>query len=105
MVAVTERLVVDVDALRNGGVNIDRVSSLALRISGELIAAAERYHHAGGSGEMGEKFQQGYRPGAEQGIRFVTLLRDAIGEVGGRTVSTAKSFATTSDDADGAVRG
>ena len=99
-----ERLQVDVDALRRGGVDIEAITTLAAGIHQRLRVATQTYRFAGGTGDMGEKFDTGYRPGELQGLKFLNLLSDVVGEAGGRTVTTAESFARTDEDATSAVR-
>ncbi|GAA3014397.1 hypothetical protein [Actinokineospora diospyrosa] len=98
------RLSVDPEGLRQGGVNIQATVDLAVNICNELFVAAEENRGAGGTGEIGEKFDSGYRPGEEQGLKFLRLMQRTIGETGSRTVKTAGVFSEASDDADGAVR-
>ena len=101
---MSERLKVDVDALRKGGVDIDGISSLVLTICRQLGVATATYRFAGGTGERGEKFDTGYRPGEVQGMRFLALLEETIGAAGGRTIETAESFARTDEEATSSVK-
>ncbi|GLZ38946.1 hypothetical protein Acsp05_25700 [Actinokineospora sp. NBRC 105648] len=101
---MSERLAVDPDALRQGGVNIRGTVDLAVSICNQLFAAAEENRGAGGTGEMGEKFDAGYRPGEEHALKFLRLMQKTLGETGTRTVKTARVFTDASDDADAAVR-
>ena len=101
---MSDRLTVDPEALRNGGVNIQATVNLAVAICRELFAAAEENRGAGGTGEMGEKFDKGYRPGEEHGLKFLRLLEKTIGETGTRTLQTAGVFTDAVNDADAAVR-
>ncbi|WP_258903403.1 aldo/keto reductase [Actinokineospora sp. UTMC 2448] len=101
---MTDRLTVDIDALRGGGVNIEETARLAQRIYGDLRSVVFTLGGAGGTGEMGEKFDQGYKPGEEEALRFLALLVDVLGEAGGRTFDTARVFVDTSNEADSSVR-
>ncbi|MGX7828862.1 hypothetical protein ACTG9Q_27605 [Actinokineospora sp. 24-640] len=102
---MTEWISADPDALRRGGLTIDEVSALTRGICLRLLAAVEQYKDAGGTGEMGEAFATGYVPTAEDGVAFVKLLSEVVGEVGGKTVETARVLGDTSDEADTAATG
>ncbi|WP_143219036.1 hypothetical protein [Actinokineospora bangkokensis] len=102
---MSERVRVDVDALAKGGVDIQGLMALTRRICAELGGAVAQYQYAGGTGEMGKRFDQGYKPGAEQGVKFLALLSEVVGDAGGRTLDTAKSFRTTDDEATSSVPG
>jgi hypothetical protein len=96
---MSDRLAVDVDALRQGGVNIDGITRLALTVRDDLFSATSLYHDAGGTGEMGERFNQGYRPGEAAAVNFLNLLGDTLGDAGSRTVKTARNFADADSEA------
>ncbi|MDQ2589061.1 hypothetical protein [Saccharothrix yanglingensis] len=100
MGAVNDRLTVDTDLLKSGGVYIDRIAQLARSIAGDLEQATEMYRNAGGTSELGEKFDQNYVPMAQQAAGFLVLLEETIGGAGERTVDTARSFADAADEAD-----
>ncbi|PPK70918.1 hypothetical protein V5P93_002777 [Actinokineospora auranticolor] len=97
------RLAVDPEALRNGGVNIRATVDLAVDICNQLFIAADTNRGAGGTGEIGEKFDSGYRPGEEQALKFLRLLQKSLGETGSRTITTAGVFRETDEDANAAV--
>ncbi|MGW5050422.1 hypothetical protein [Actinokineospora sp. NPDC004072] len=101
---MSDRLVVDVEALRSGGVNIEGTTRLALAICAELRSRVAALRGAGGGGEMGQKFDQGYKPGEEEALRFLDLLGKILGDAGGRTITTARVFADSGAEADAIVR-
>jgi hypothetical protein len=92
---------VDIDGLLRGGVNLDRITSLADSISSDLLSAIEAYRYAGGSGkdEMGQMFGQGYLPGAQRAIEFINLLQRVVHEAANATVNTGKAFEDANNQA------
>jgi hypothetical protein len=88
------KISVDVEALLRGGVNLDRITSLADSICNDLLNAVETYRHAGGSGkdEMGQMFGQGYLPGAQRAIEFINMLQRVVHEASESTLSAGKAF-------------
>lgn len=97
---MSNHISVDVDALRKGGVDIQATAQLAMSICGDLRHPVELYANSGGTGEMGEMFNEKYRPSAEMALKFLDLLEDVLGGVSERTVGTSKSFDAAIGDAD-----
>lgn len=95
-----EHLEVDVPALNRGGVNLDRYALLARTIAGTIRQATVVYVNAGGTGEMGEKFDTNYKPGERKALEFLDLLDEIVGGSANRTFLVARNFDNTSDDAD-----
>ncbi|GAA3677731.1 hypothetical protein GCM10022267_75710 [Lentzea roselyniae] len=95
------KISVDVEGLLRGGVNLDRITSLADSISSDLLAAVEAYRYAGGSGndEMGQTFGQGYLPGAQRAIEFINLLQRVVHEASEATLNTGKTFEDANNQA------
>ncbi|WP_026422139.1 hypothetical protein [Actinokineospora inagensis] len=101
---MSDRLSVDPEALRNGGVNLDRVADIAVDICDKHLAAVDKAAGAGGTGQMGQRFDTGYRPTEQQATGFLRLLRRTLTQTGSRTIKTAGVFAETSDDAEAVVQ-
>ncbi|WP_026422046.1 hypothetical protein [Actinokineospora inagensis] len=97
-------LSVDPEKLRLGGVNIDHTVDLAVEICNDLYLATDQNRGAGGTGEMGKKFDSGYRPGEQEALKFLRLMQKTIGEASARTIKTAGVFTETNEDADSTVR-
>ncbi|MFT7841738.1 hypothetical protein Q5530_36855 [Saccharothrix sp. BKS2] len=97
---MSDRIAVDVDALRKGGVDIDATAQLAISICGDLRHSVELYGNSGGTGEMGEMFNEKYRPSAEMALKFLSLLEEVLGGASERTVGTSQSFDAAIGDAD-----
>ena len=95
-----DRLYVDVPALNRGGINLERYALLARSIAGDMRQATLTYQNAGGTGEMGEKFDTNYKPGERKALEFLALLDEIIGGGANRTLLAARNFENTSDDAD-----
>ncbi|MBY8851714.1 hypothetical protein K7G98_26750 [Saccharothrix sp. MB29] len=89
---MSDHISVDVDALRKGGVDIEATARLAFSICGDLRQSVELYGNSGGTGEMGEMFNEKYRPSAELALKFLDLLEDVLGGASERTAHTSKSF-------------
>ncbi|WP_329791562.1 hypothetical protein V1227_06475 [Lentzea sp. DG1S-22] len=102
---MSNRTGVDVDALRRGGVNILKTSQLARDISSDLANATVMYGGSGGTGEMGEAFDKGYKPTAERALAFLDLLEEVLGGASDRTLETSRSFEATVDEANAATEG
>lgn len=101
MVAVNDRVYVDTTALTRGGVNLGQWSSMASRLAAHMRNVTTTYRHAGGTGEMGEQFDQNYRPGAEKAMEFLSMLEEAVGGVSEKTLLAGKKFEDTDDEANG----
>jgi len=96
-----ERLYVDLAALHQGGVNIEELSVQARLVVNRIRQAASTYQFAGGTGEMGEKYQENYKPGEEKALVFLRLLEEAVGSAGDDTLVVARHFEQVNDDAAG----
>jgi hypothetical protein len=96
---MTDRLYVDITALSQGGVNMERWSTLAKTIANRMQTASGTYRFAGGTGEMGEKFNENYKPGEVKALQFLALLEKVVGEAATRTRDVAKNFDQTNDEA------
>ena len=96
---MSDRLYVDIAALRQGGVNIEQLSVQSRLIVNRIRQATATYRLAGGTGEMGEKFQENYKPGEEKALLFLKLLEEVIGSAGGSTLEAARHFERTDGDA------
>ncbi|WP_143021461.1 hypothetical protein [Prauserella marina] len=100
---MSDRLYVDVNILNQGGLNLDQWSDLARNVTRRVRTATERYGDAGGTGEMGEQFDQNYKPGEWKALEFLTLLEKGVGGLSESTLLVAKNFERANDDADGAT--
>lgn len=89
---MNDRITVDVEALRRGGVDVDATARLAIAICNDLVGATLLYRNAGGTGEMGETFDKNYVPTAERAVKFLGLLNETLGGAGDRTIETSRSF-------------
>jgi hypothetical protein len=100
VVAMTDdRLYVDIGALSQGGVNMEQWASLARAIANQMQDATGFYRFAGGTGEMGEKFNENYKPGEVKALQFLALLEKVVGGAATRTRDVAKNFDQTNDEA------
>ncbi|MBK1787783.1 hypothetical protein [Prauserella cavernicola] len=100
---MSDRLYVDINALNQGGLNLDHWSDLANNITRRVRTATEQYGDAGGTGEMGQQFDENYKPGEGKALEFLTLLEDGVGGLAESTLLVAKNFDQTNDDADSAT--
>jgi len=98
-----DRLYVDVGELTNGGSNLAQWSTLANQIATRMRTTTTTYRYAGGTGEMGEQFDANYRPGETKALQFLALLEEVVGGYAQRTLTAAKNFEQTSNDADDAA--
>ncbi|WP_447002023.1 hypothetical protein ACRAKI_19980 [Saccharothrix isguenensis] len=96
---MNDRITVDVDALRRGGVDVEATARLAIAICNDLIGSTLAYGNAGGTGEMGEMFDKNYVPTAERAVKFLGLLNETLGGASDRTVETSRSFEDAVGDA------
>ena len=94
-----DRLYVDVTALNQGGVNMERWASLARLIANQMQTATGTYRFAGGTGEMGEKFNENYKPGEVKALQFLALLERVVGGAADRTLDVARNFEQTNNEA------
>ncbi|MDA3628114.1 hypothetical protein [Saccharopolyspora oryzae] len=100
---MTDRFYADPDGLARGGANLEQWSMLAKEIAAQMRNVTTAYRHAGGTGEMGEQFNTNYKPGETKAIEFLSMLEEAVGGHGERTLKTARSFSDTNDEADAAA--
>ena len=96
---MTDRLYVDINALSQGGVNMEQWSTLASTIANKMQTASGTYRFAGGTGEMGEKFNENYKPGEVKALQFLALLEKVVGGAATSTLEVAKNFDQTNDEA------
>ena len=96
---MTDRLYVDITALQQGGVNMEQWAGLAKLIANQMQTATGTYRHAGGTGEMGEKFNENYKPGEVKALQFLALLERVVGGSADRTFDVARNFEQTNNDA------
>jgi hypothetical protein len=96
---MTDRLYVDITALSQGGVNMEQWATLAATIANRMQEATGIYRFAGGTGEMGEKFNENYTPGEVKALQFLALLEKVVGGAATRTRDVAKNFDQTNDEA------
>jgi hypothetical protein len=94
-----DRLYVDVTALSQGGLEMEQWASLARTIANQMQTATGIYRYAGGTGEMGEKFNENYKPGEVKALQFLALLEEVVGGAATRTRDTARNFEQTNNDA------
>lgn len=102
---MSDRIEVDTEALRRGGVRLDQTADAAHQIHADVSSATEAYQGAGGTGQMGKVFDNGYRPSERKAMEFLDLLDTTLSEIAGRTGQTANNFAATDDDASRSVQG
>lgn len=96
---MTDQLIVDVDALRRGGINIDEVARTCHSILRELYSAVAEYAGAGGDGEIGKAMQLNYEPGRDDAMEFLDLLIRSLSQHGDRTLTVGNVFHSTNDGA------
>jgi hypothetical protein len=80
-------MVVDVDALRRGGVNIAAIAATAKDILGELRAAVDALDDFGND-KTGASIRANYGPIRDDGLAFLGLLSETLDLHGGRTSTT-----------------
>ena len=100
---MSDRTAVDISLLTNGGINLTQWSLLANQIVNQMRTATETYRYSGGTGEMGEQFDQNYKPGEAKALAFLMMLEKAIGGQSDRTLLVAQNFSNTNQDANGAT--
>ncbi|MFD2420772.1 hypothetical protein [Amycolatopsis pigmentata] len=98
-----DRTYVDVEALKAGGVDLERIAEQAQQIRTDLLNAIQACAYAGGTGTMGAQFDENYKPNQQIGVDFLNLFNDAIGTSGVRTSRAARSFADAESDANQAA--
>jgi hypothetical protein len=90
MVAVAEEgMVVDVDALQRGGVNLTRIADTAKDILTELQVAVDTLNDFG-TDKTGASIRATYGPIRDDGLKFLAATSELLDMHGGRTSTTGK---------------
>lgn len=93
----------DIEALRQGGVNLSRLSDTANSILTELQSECAGFSF-GGDDDISKALKKNYKPGEEAGLEFLQNLSGALDTDGEDVVDTSQAFddadSTASDQAD-----
>jgi hypothetical protein len=98
---MADDLVVDTDKLRLGAGEFSHLSNLAASIARDLLDACRLYDGAGGTGEIGKKFNATYPPGEQAAVEFLSELATAFGSNGDRLAKVVQIFVDTEADTRG----
>jgi hypothetical protein len=101
---MSENLEVDTSKLRLASGAFSDLANLSESITRDLLDACRLYRDAGGTGEMGKKFNAVYPPGEQSALDFLLELATAFGADGDRLAKAVRIFEETEADTRGAAK-
>ena len=101
---MSDNLEVDTAKLRLSAGAFSSLANLSESITRDLLDACRLYRNAGGTGEMGQKFNAVYPPGEQSALDFLLELATAFGSSGTRLANAVRIFEETEADTRGAAK-
>lgn len=101
---MSQNIQVDTNQLGVGAREFTELANLCTSIGRDLLSACAQYRGAGGTGDLGEKFDATYTPGEQAAVQFLAALADAFGVDGVRLANAVRIFLETEAETENVTR-